>query len=136
MMSRTARAMTLSVIFLVLATTSVPPAKSLPRGKPIVEFHNGRMSIQATSVPLKELLSEMEQKTGIVVELKDTEAAERPLSIDLKGVPPARAFKKVLRDLNYAFVYSGNRLSEVLILPAGAEISQGQGPRSTKSFGV
>ena len=125
-MSRISRAITLSVIYLVLAAASVSPAKSHPSSKPVVEFQNGRMRITATSVPLKELLSEMEQKSGIVVELKDAEAAERRLSIDLKGALPMRAFQKVLRDLNYAFVYSDNRLSHVLILPRGVEISQRQ----------
>jgi HEAT repeats len=101
-----------------------------------VEFQNGRMSIQSTGAPLKEILGEMEEKSGIVVDLKDPEAAERSLSIELKSALPALAFRKVLRDLNYVFVYSGNRLSQVLILPRGAEISQRQPakePQSTKS---
>ena len=92
------------------------------------------MSVKATNVPLKELLSEMQKKSGIVVELKDTKAAERPFSIDLKSVLPTRAFEEVLRDLNYAFLYSENRLSQVLILPPGVEISQRQaekGPQPT-----
>lgn len=127
----------ISLISLVLAAAADPPAKSPPTSKPLVEFQNGRMSVKATSVPLKELLSEMEKKSGIVVELKDTKAAERPLSIELKSVLPTRAFQEVLRDLNYAFLYSGNRLSQVLILPPGVEISQRQvekGPQPTKRF--
>jgi hypothetical protein len=116
----------ISLISLVLAAANDPPAKSPPRSKPLVEFQNGRMSVKATSVPLKELLSEMEKKSGIAVELKDIKAAERPFSIDLKSVLPVRAFQEVLRDLNYAFLYSGNRLSQVLILPPGVEISQRQ----------
>jgi hypothetical protein len=127
----------ISLISLMLAAASDPPAKSPPRSKPLVEFQNGRMSVKATNVPLKELLSEMEKKSGIAVELKDTKAAERPLSIDLKSVLPTRAFQEVLRDLNYAFLYSGNRLSQVLILPPGVEISQRQvekGPQPTKRF--
>jgi HEAT repeats len=126
----------ISLISLVLAAASDPPAKSPPRSKPLVEFQNGRMSVKATNVPLKELLSEMEKKSGIAVELKDTKAAERPLSIDLKSVLPTRAFQEVLRDLNYAFLYSGNRLSQVLILAPGVGISQRQvdkGP-PTKGF--
>ena len=75
----------------------------------------------------------MEEKSGIVVELKDTEAAERSLSIDLKSALPARAFRTVLRDLNYVFVYSANRLSQVLILPRGAGISQRQPAKESQS---
>ena len=121
------RILLISLISLVLAAASDPPAKSPPRSNPpLVEFQNGRMSVKATSVPLKELLSEMEKKSGIAVELKDIKAAERPFSIDLKSVLPVRAFQEVLRDLNYAFLYSGNRLSQVLILPPGVEIAQRQ----------
>jgi hypothetical protein len=129
----------ISLISLVLAAASDPPAKSPPRSNPpLVEFHDGRLSVKATNVPLKELLSEMQKKSGIAVELKDTKAAERRFSIELKSVLPTRAFEEVLRDLNYAFLYSGNRLSQVLILPPGAEITQRQtekGPQSTKRFG-
>ncbi len=132
------RILVISLISLVLAAASDPPAKSPPRSKPpLVEFQNGRLSVKATNVPLKELLSEMQKKSGIVVELKDTKVAERPFSIDLKSVPPTRAFEEVLRDLNYAFLYSGNRLSQVLILPPGAEITQRQiekRPQPTKRF--
>jgi hypothetical protein len=132
------RILVISLISLVLAAASNPPAKSPPRSKPpLVEFQNGRLSVKATKVPLKELLSEMEKKSGIVVELKDTKAAERPLSIELKSVLPTRAFEEVLRDLNYAFLYSGNRLSQVLILPAGVGITERQvdkEPQPTKRF--
>ena len=125
------RILLISLISLVLAAASDPPAKSPPRSNPpLVEFQNGRMSVKATSVPLKELLSEMEKKSGIAVELKDIKAAERPFSIDLKSVLPVRAFQEVLRDLNYAFLYSGNRLSQVLILPPGVEISQRQAEKA------
>jgi hypothetical protein len=130
------RAVGLSVVSLVAALASVPLSQALSDSTPVVEFQNGRISIQATDVPLKELLSEMGQKSGIVVELKDTEAAERPLSITLRQVPPTRAFRRVLRDLNYAFVYSEDRLSQVLILPRGAQIPPGQlakGPSPTRS---
>jgi hypothetical protein len=117
----------ISLISLTLAAAADPPAKSPPRSKPpLVEFQNGRLSVKATNVPLKELLSEMQKKSGIVVELKDTKAAERPFSIDLKSVLPTHAFEEVLRGLNYAFLYSGNRLSQVLILPPGVEITQRQ----------
>jgi hypothetical protein len=130
------RILLISLISLVLAAASDPPTKSPPRSRPpLVEFQNGRMSIKATGAPLKELLSEMEKKSGIAVELKDTKAAERPFSIDLKSVLPTRAFEEVLRGLNYAFLYSGNRLSQVLILPPGVEIVQRQiekGPQPTK----
>jgi hypothetical protein len=127
----------ISLIPIVLAAAGDPAMKSPPRTKPLVEFQNGRMSVKATNVPLKEILSEIAKKSDIAIDLKDTKAAETPLSIDLKTVLPTRAFQEILRNLNYAFVYSGNRLSQVLILPPGVEISQRQierEPQPTKRF--
>lgn len=96
------------------------PAKSL-QSKPQVEFQNGRLSVKAEGVPLKELLQEIEKKSGISVELKDESAAEKKSTVDIRNQPPMRAFREVLDGLNFAFYYSGGRIERVLILPQGAE---------------
>jgi hypothetical protein len=106
---------------LMLAASDDPPLNSPPENQPMVEFQKGRMSVRADDVPLKDLLDEMGKKSGIVVELKDTTAAERRSSVDFKNLLPMRAFREVLQDLNFAFFYSGTGLERVLILPAGTE---------------
>jgi HEAT repeats len=106
---------------LMLAASDDPPLNSPPENKLVVEFQKGRMSVKADNVPLKDLLNEIEKKSGIVIQLKDIDAAERPSSVDFKNLLPTRAFREVLQDLNFAFFYSGTGLERVLILPAGTE---------------
>jgi hypothetical protein len=92
-------------------------AESLPRSKLLVAFENEGLSVKADDVPLKDLLSEIEAKSAIVMDIKDKAAAKRS-SVDFKNLPPVLAFQSILRDLNFAFFYSGTRLMRVLILPA------------------
>jgi hypothetical protein len=106
---------------LMFVASADAAAKSLPESKPLVGFENGRLSVQAGDVPLKDLLSEIQAKSGIMIDLKDSKAAAKRSSVDFKNLPPARAFREILKDLNFAFFYSGNRLSRVLILPPGGQ---------------
>jgi hypothetical protein len=110
--------MTILIVFLdsVMLVAGAQAATSLPKSKPLVSFENQRLSVQAGEVPLKDLLSEIQAKSGIVVELKDSEAAAKLWSVDFKTLPPVLAFQSILRDLNFAFFYSGTRLARVLIL--------------------
>jgi hypothetical protein len=68
-------------------------------------------------VPLKNLLSEIERRSGIVIDLKDPKAAANSSTVDVKNLFPVLAFREILQDLNFAFFYSGTRLARVLILP-------------------
>jgi hypothetical protein len=135
MVSRASRALTFTLLSVAVTVVGVSPARSLPSEKPVVEFQNGRMSIHASGAPLKAILAEMQQTSGVAVELKDPEAAERPVSIDVQDLRPPQAFRRVLRDLNYAFVYSADRLVQVVIVPRGVGISApppAKEPRGTK----
>jgi hypothetical protein len=113
--------MTILIVFLdsVMLVAGAQAATSLPKSKPLVAFENQRLSVQAGEVPLKDLLSEIQAKSGIVIELKDSEAAAKLWSVDFKTLPPVLAFQSILRDLNFAFFYSGTRLARVLILAPG-----------------
>jgi HEAT repeat protein len=84
------------------------------------------MSVKARDVSLKNLLSEIQEKSGIAIELKDSKAAERRSFIDFKNLLPALAFRTILRGLNFALFYSERRLARVLILPPGNRIAKSQ----------
>jgi hypothetical protein len=92
---------------------------NLSKKRPLVGFEKGRMSARAMDVPLEDLLSEIEEKSGIVIELKDSKAAAKRYSVEFKNLVPALAFRAILEHLNFAFFYSGTRLARVLILPSG-----------------
>jgi len=107
----------LASLLLVAATDAA--STSLSKGKPLIEFEQGRLSVNAVDVPLKNLLSAIEDKSGIVIDLKDSNAAAKRSSVDFKKLLPAPAFREILQNLNFAFFYSGTRLARVLILPSG-----------------
>jgi hypothetical protein len=114
--------MKIVIIFLgsLLLVGSIDAAStSLSQSKPLIGFEqeHGRMSVKSVNVPLKDLLSEIEQKSGILIDLRDSKVAARRSSVDFKNLLPALAFREILQDLNFAFFYSGTRLARVLILP-------------------
>jgi HEAT repeats len=102
---------------LLLVASTDAASTSLSKSKLLIGFEQGRMSVKAVNVPLKDLLSEIEEKSGIVIDLRDSETAAKRSSVDFKNLLPALAFREMLQDLNFAFFYSGTRLARVLILP-------------------
>jgi Family of unknown function (DUF5691) len=119
--------MRILVIFLaslLLIARTDAASTSLSKNKPRIEFHQGQLSVKAVDVSLKDVLSEMEKKSGIVIELRDSNAAAKRSSVDFKNLLPALAFREILQDLNFAFFYSGTRLARVLILPPAAQPSK------------
>jgi hypothetical protein len=113
--------MKILIIFLtslLLVAPTDAASTSLPKSKALVVFEKGRMSVKAVHVPLEDLLSEIEEKSGIVIDLRDSKAAAKRSSVDFKNFHPALALREILQDLNFAFFYSGTRLARVLILPS------------------
>ena len=105
----------LSLLFLINGGQEVKTAGS----KPLVKFEEGRISVKAEAVPLKDLLEEIGEKSGIEIELKDAKAAEKSVSIDVENVRPRRALNEILDGLNFAYFYSRTSLARVLILAPG-----------------
>lgn len=119
--------MEILIVFLasLMLVASTEAATSAPKSKPLVGFENERLSVKAADVPLKDLLTEIQARSSIVIELKDSKAAAKPRSVDFKNLAPALAFQRILQNLNFAAFYSGTRLARVLILP-----SRGQTPEA------
>jgi hypothetical protein len=103
---------------LVLVSSTEAASTSLSKSKPLIGFEQGRLSVNAVNVPLKDLLSEIEEKSGIAIDLRDSKTAAKRSSVDFKNLLPALAFREILQDLNFAFFYSGTHLARVLILPS------------------
>jgi hypothetical protein len=126
------------VLFVFLAAlmlvASTEAASSLPKSKPLVGFEKGRISVRALDVPLEDLLSETEEKSGIAIDLRDSNAAGKRSSVDFQNFLPALAFREILRGLNFAFFYSGTRLARVLILPPGDQTHKARIDYEPKSY--
>jgi hypothetical protein len=113
----------------VLFLAGADEKASIVNNEPKVEFRDGRMSVKAEDVLLKDLLEEIGSKGAIEIELKDAKAAEKSVSVDIKNVVPGRALREILQGLNYAFFYSKMHLSRVVIVPPGTPIGRGFGER-------
>ena len=110
------RILVIFIASLLLIARTDAASTSLAKSKPLIGFEQGRLSVNAVDVPLKDLLSEIEEKSGIVIDLRDSKAVKRS-SVDFKNLLPGPAFREILQDLNFAFFYSGTSLARVLILP-------------------
>lgn len=108
------------IVFLVsvMLVAEAEAAMVLPKNKLLVEFEHERLSVSAGDIALRDLLSEVQAKSGIAIDLKNPEAAARQYSADFKNVPPVLALQMILQDFNFAFFYAETRLMRVLILPA------------------
>jgi len=110
------RILVIFIASLLLIARTDAASTSLAKSKPLIGFEQGRLSVNAVDVPLKDLLSEIEEKSGIVIDLRDSKTVKRS-SVDFKNLLPGPAFREILQDLNFAFFYSGTSLARVLILP-------------------
>ncbi|HEX5020019.1 MAG TPA: HEAT repeat domain-containing protein [Candidatus Binatia bacterium] len=108
----------LIVLVSVMLVAEAEAAMVLPKNKLLVEFEHERLSVSAGDIALRDLLSEVQAKSGIAIDLKNPEAAARQYSADFKNVPPVLALQMILQDFNFAFFHAETRLMRVLILPA------------------
>ena len=114
-----------AVLFVLMFAAADEPASNISaEPELVVEFQNDLLTVQAEEVPLLILLAQIEEKSGIEIELRDEKAAVKAISVDLKNLAPARALEEILRGLNFAYLYSGARLARVIVLPQGAATSQ------------
>lgn len=114
--------LTLTLFALFLAAGDEPAPQAPIDPSILVEFQNQQLSVHAERVPLSALLAEIQEKSGIAIDFRDEKAAASEVSVDLKNVAPARALEEILRGLNFAYFYSGARLTRVVVLPQGGKI--------------
>ena len=107
------RILRLSVMFFFLMSAKVQPSEKI---NPFVSFSEGRLSIRAVVVSLSDLLREIGKKSDIVVELRDQEAAEKQLTLEVNDLSPSLAFEEILRGFSFVFFYDRARLAQVVVL--------------------
>jgi hypothetical protein len=83
----------------------------------LVEVEGERLSVKAGDVPLRDLFGEIQRKSGIVFDIKDSQAAAKRAFVGFDNLSPTLAVREILQDLNFALFYSETRLERVLILP-------------------
>jgi len=82
---------------------------------PIVEFSNDKLTVRAENDSLVRLLEEVAKKTNVVI-FVSKEFNPGPLTIQLDKVPLEQAFKRLLKQYDFATIY--NKKEDVFIISA------------------
>lgn len=109
-------------VFVILM--AAPASPNTDAVNPLVKFFEGRLSIRAVNVSLKDLVQEIRKKSGIVVDLRDAKGAEKRITIELVNLTPARALEEILRGLSFASFYNYNGLFQVVVVSPDASPPQ------------
>src|SRR5262245_40292242 len=97
--ARTIRISSMKTLIILLASLLLvagtdAASASLSKSNALVGFEKGRMSVNAVDVPLRDLMSEIEEKSGIVIDLRDSNAAAKRSSVDFKNLPSSDGFSR------------------------------------------
>lgn len=125
-----------ALLALMAAAETQPQLEAPVNPKLAVECKNESLNVRADGVPLREVVAEIQERCGINFVLRDEKTAAGAITVDVKDVSPADALEEILRGLNFAYFYSGNRLARVVVLPKGSGFlaPRGAGPGSPRPF--
>lgn len=80
-------------------------APSSSEGKTLdITFNNGRLSVKLKDSPLENVLQEIMIQSGAKIWLNDK--IDEKVTIEYKNIPVEEGVRRILKDKNYAFVYS------------------------------
>jgi hypothetical protein len=117
----------------IMCLLSPSPASGQDQGPELlVEYNRGLLTLSVENVNLKHVLTAVAEETGISVWYpKDL---EKPITNDFNYLPLKQGFRRILRGMNYALIYSpskqkkrGEVLSSVFVLSK-------QGSRSRQTY--
>ncbi|MHC4639491.1 MAG: hypothetical protein ACYTBV_18645 [Planctomycetota bacterium] len=110
----------------ILIALCVPPmicAENIPGLNVSYDTKNDRLTVDAKSVPLTQILAQISEQSG--VEILVDPSVEKDINIYLPAQPLEKALKQLARDLNYAMHYdkAESRLVAMKIVPQGKQTS-------------
>jgi predicted RNase H-like nuclease (RuvC/YqgF family) len=104
----------------IISFTSVIPLSYAQTSNPNLSliYKNNLITISAQNADLKNVLLELADKTNIMVRVPNS--LKKQITIKLSGNSLDEALSRILRDMNYAIIYSGGKnnrtvISEVLV---------------------
>ena len=75
-----------------------------------IKFDNGRLSVKLKNAPLDKVLKEIMAQSGARIWLSDS--IDTAVTIEFQDIPIRDGVHKILKDKNYAFVYTPNEKKE------------------------
>jgi type II secretory pathway component GspD/PulD (secretin) len=114
------------MLIAILIALCVPPmicAENIPGLNVSYDTKNDRLTVDAKSVPLTQILAQISEQSG--VEILVDPSVEKELSIYLPAQPLKKALKQLARGLNYAMYYNDedSRLVAMKIVPKGKQVN-------------
>jgi hypothetical protein len=118
-----------------LSLCLVPARAAAPQDSPQVSYRNGRLSVTAEGVPLRDVLHGVAGATGL--EITGLEALSEPVTISLTAVPLREGLRRLLARLNYVLLEEPGREQStrpirVLIFAPGGPAPIGSTPPAVR----
>jgi hypothetical protein len=108
------------LLVLGMCTLSSAATNSFGRDTMTMEFHGEKLTAIINDVPLKQVIKELSESTGIVVVWQGQEA-ERVIQLRFTDLSLVEAIRKILWNENYILYYTPakgkDKLEKVLIVP-------------------
>jgi HEAT repeats len=106
----------LTLVFaLLILAPPVGAQQPAPPPSVLVTTEDGRVSLDVREAPLRRVLDEIGDRTGVRVRLDDAgqaKIADEIVTIQMESVPVETALRRLLRDKDLVLVYAPNRLAE------------------------
>jgi hypothetical protein len=80
---------------------------------------DGRVTLSAQNASLREVITELGRASGIEIYLESSVAADESTTIAFEGAAPDDGLRRLLRAMNFIFIYSEGSLSQVRIYTEG-----------------
>lgn len=121
--------------FIALAFVFICRQHAFSASNSRILYNNQKLSIQASNVPLKEILNEIADKTGVYIVYYGS--IDTYITLTLDNVPFEKGLKRLLKDCNFSFIYKKDisSLSEDFVLRSITIISD-EGSAKKTSFGA
>ncbi|MEK6635661.1 MAG: HEAT repeat domain-containing protein [Planctomycetota bacterium] len=75
-----------------------------------IKFNNGQLSVKLKNAPLEKVLKEIMSQSGARIWLNDT--VDMNITLEFQNIYIEDGVRKILKDKNYAFVYTPNEVKE------------------------
>ena len=117
------------LLFLLLVLSPAPagPDDKTDKGSfSVVQVREGLLTVKVRNIPLKRVLEEIAGQTEI--KLVFDGQADAMLSADISDIPLEKGLRRLIRDMNYAFIYGSeetksgrSEIREIIIYPEAEE---------------
>lgn len=107
---------------LLAALVAASPAWGQEAAGPTVTLQAGRLSVSASSAPLKKILAEISRLGSIQISVEarlESQVAQETITVAFEALPLQEGLGRLLRGKSYILVYSPSGLAEIGIYTTG-----------------